>query len=103
MEYRLGRKIDADWAITELMVPHACVCINRFLVGRDGKTAMQRNTGKAHTSKWLECGEQVWAKPKRKTKVKAKPEEGKEELEKGEEEIGELIRMLDSRIEELEV
>ena len=47
------------------LVPHAAQCLNRYLVGVDGKTARQRLKGKVFKTPVVEFGECVWyLKPK---------------------------------------
>ena len=63
LEARLGKGIDAKLAILEWMIPHAPELLNRFLMGRDGKTPFYRIHHRHFKAKTFEMGEQVLAKP----------------------------------------
>ena len=53
-------------------MPHAPDCINRYLVGRDSRTAHYRVNLRDFQGGVYEFGEQVFAKPKRKRKSQRK-------------------------------
>ena len=60
-----SKHIKHTWAILEWTIPHSADCINRFLIGRDGKTAYYRIYFKNFHGKVFEFGEQVIAKVKK--------------------------------------
>ena len=68
LEARLGATIRVESPILEWMIPHAAHTINRYLVGKDGRTAYYRIHGRHFHGRVFEFGEQVLAKPKRKRK-----------------------------------
>ena len=72
LEARLTTAMDKRKAVVEWMIPHAADTINRFLVGRDGRTPYFRIHEKNFAQKVLEFGEQVMAKPKRSQKTTRK-------------------------------
>ena len=65
LEAQIAEKIDTKLAIIDWILAHAPELINRFLVGRDGKTAWQRVHNRVFNRKTFEFGEQVIVKPKR--------------------------------------
>ena len=67
LEMRLREDVDARWKILEWMVPHASDVLNRFNMGKDGKTPHYRVHHKFFKAPVFEFGEQVWAKPLRET------------------------------------
>ncbi len=72
LEQRLQQEIPAGAVILEWMIPHGADCVNRFLPGRDGRTAYYRVRGKNFDGAVYEIGEQVLAKPKRGKKTSRK-------------------------------
>ena len=64
LETRWGVKLDGRHPIFAWMAENAAVLINRFLVGRDGKTAYERSKGKKSKMMGLEFGERVHWKRK---------------------------------------
>ena len=68
LESRIGEEVMTTWPILEWIVPHAPECYNRFLVGKDGRTAYYRVRQRNFQAKVYEFGEQIFAKPKRKQK-----------------------------------
>ena len=69
LENRIKAKIPETSAMLEWMIPHASDCINRYLVGKDGRTAFYRVHNKQFAATVFEFGEQVMAKPKRHPKT----------------------------------
>ena len=65
LEKRIKVRIETTWAVLTWIAEHACMMLNRYQVGRDGKTSYRRVMGKECDQKTLEFGEQVYAKPKR--------------------------------------
>ena len=68
LEARIKKEVDVNSEILEWMIPHAADCINKYLVGKDGRTAHYRVHLKNFSGKVFEIGEQVLAKPKRSNK-----------------------------------
>ena len=66
LESRIKEKVTVDMRIFNWIVEHACLIINRYQVGKDGKTPYRRITGKQCNQQIIEFGEQVMAKPMRK-------------------------------------
>ena len=66
LEKRIKVRIETTWAVLTWITEHACMMLNRYQVGRDGKTPYRRVMGKECDQKTLEFGEQVYAKPKRR-------------------------------------
>ena len=66
LERRIKERIGARWPILHWIVEHACTVINRCQVGHDGMTPYRRLVGKDSPQRFLEIGESVLAKPKRK-------------------------------------
>ena len=66
LEARIGRGIRAEEPILEWMIPHAAESLNRFSVGKDGRTPYYRTWHRPFTFKVFEFGEQIFAKPKRR-------------------------------------
>ena len=54
-------------------VPHAVSMHRRFAVGRDGKTAYERNVGKRAVLPWHRFGERVWWMPLQTTNRRLGP------------------------------
>ena len=69
LENRLGRPIDAEACAVTFMADYAAYLINRLLVGKDGKTAYERNKGKSGTVMGIEFGEKVLHLKKDKAKM----------------------------------
>ena len=72
LESRIKVKIQPDWPIIEWIIPHSADLINRYQLGNDGKTPHYRIFRKFFNGKSVECGEQVWAKPKRSQEIRLK-------------------------------
>ena len=71
MEANLGKKIPEDHPVIAWMVKHAAATMNRFQVGRDGKTAYRRLKGRNFKRQYVKMGEAVWfLKPKTEGKNK---------------------------------
>ena len=63
IEGRWGVKLETRHPMIPWMIEHAAVLLNRFEVGRDGKTAFERNKGKKATTVGIEFGEAIlWKK-----------------------------------------
>ena len=65
LESRIKANIGGNPLVFEWIIPHASDCINRFLVGKDGRTPHYRIFNKHLLGKTFEFGERVLAKPKR--------------------------------------
>ena len=72
LEARIKKSVDARQPVMEWIIPHAADCINRFLIGEDGRTPHFRIHAKMFSAKVFEFGEQVLALPKRKRQVQRK-------------------------------
>ena len=48
LEQRIGVRIEVNWIIFEWLVEYAADVINKFVVGRDGRTAYERVKGRKH-------------------------------------------------------
>ena len=70
LEHRLRVNVDPGLPIVQWIPPHAAWLISHERVGPDGLTAVQRLTGRPCRQQLAEFGEQVWAKPLRRTKDK---------------------------------
>ena len=68
LEYRIKKDIPPNSPILEWMVPHAAFVINKFLVGKDGRTPHYRIYNRNFGAKTYEISEQVMVKPKRRRK-----------------------------------
>ena len=68
LEARIGEDINVNCPVLEWMIPHAAQTINRFQVGEDCRTAHYRLHLKNVGGRTFEFGEQVLAKPKRKSR-----------------------------------
>ena len=64
VESRWGVKIGARHSIVPWLVEYAAVLLNRFEVGRDGRTAFERSKGRKARTLGLEFGEAVLWKRK---------------------------------------
>ena len=65
LESRLGKRLPLRHLAMPWLVQHACFCINRFLVGSDGKTPYMRTRGKSFEKPMVAFGERVlFVKPK---------------------------------------
>ena len=63
LEARWGVRLQGQHPMFTWMVEYAAVLVNRFLVGRDGKTAYERSRGKRARTSGMEFGERVlWKK-----------------------------------------
>ena len=60
LEHRLGCKLDKEHPILPWLIRHASATINRYSVGKDGKTAHQRVRGRPFSAATTEFGECVW-------------------------------------------
>ena len=65
LEYRLKRNVNDRHPIVEWAIEHAAWLITHLRVGRDGRTASERVSGRQCVQPIVEFGEQVWAKPLR--------------------------------------
>ena len=72
LEFRLKEKVESQWPIMEWIGEHACVLLDRYQVGHDGKVPYQRRMGKVSEKPMIEMGEQVLAKPMRARKTNKK-------------------------------
>ena len=69
---RYGKRIDGPSVMIPWMVQHAARIINRFRVGKDGRTAHQRVKGRGFQQETVQFGECAWClKPKLVGKNKA--------------------------------
>ena len=64
LEERIGAKLDPHHAVFPWMVEYASLMLNRFEVGRDGRTAYERNKQKKAKTSGMEFGEAVLWKRK---------------------------------------
>ena len=69
LEERLGAKIKAEDKIVAFMAEYAAYLINRMEVGKDGKTAYERNKGKTSTVLAVEFGEKLLWKVRPKSRM----------------------------------
>ena len=74
LEYRTRSNLDSASAIVDWIPSHAAWLITHERVGPDGFTAIQRLTGRPCKQQLAEFGEQVWAKPLRRTSDKERPQ-----------------------------
>ena len=65
LEQHLSGRLLISSAIMQWVPEHAAWLISNFRVGRDGRTAVQRITGRRNQVQLCEFGEQVWVKPMR--------------------------------------
>ena len=71
MEANLGNRIPEDHPVIPWTVKHAAATMNRFQVGKDGRTAYRRLKGKNFKKQYVKIGEGVWfLKPKSKGRKK---------------------------------
>ena len=63
LKARIEHSIPVESPISEWMIPHSTDAINRFSVGKDGRTRHNRLYLRTFKSKVFEFGEQVLAKP----------------------------------------
>ena len=56
-------EVPADHDLLTLLVPYAASMHRRFAVGRDGKTAYERNVGRSAVPPLAQFGERVWWMP----------------------------------------
>ena len=64
LEERIGAKLDPHHAVFPWTVEYASLMLNRFEVGRDGRTAYERNKQKKAKTSGMEFGEAVLWKRK---------------------------------------
>jgi hypothetical protein len=64
LEEKIGAEIAAGSNVVAFMAEYAAYLVNRMEVGKDGKTAMERNKGKKATVMGVEFGEKVLYKKK---------------------------------------
>ena len=69
LENRVKAKVPADSNVVTFMAEYAAYLVNRLEVGKDGKTASERNRGKAATVLGVEFGEKVMFKKKVENKA----------------------------------
>ena len=69
LEARIEQRIPTESHILEWMIPHSADAVNRFSVGKDGRTLHYRLYMRPFKTKVFEFGEQVLAKPKRRVGV----------------------------------
>ena len=69
LEARIGKDVPAGSNVVVFMAEYAAYLINRLEVGKDGRTATERNKGKAATVMGVEFGEKVMYRKKRKSKM----------------------------------
>ena len=69
LEARIEHKKLMESPILEWMIPHSADAVNRFSVGKDGRTPHYRLYMRPFKSKIFEFGEQVLAKPERRVGV----------------------------------
>ena len=68
--HRLQTRIVATHPLFQWLILHVASVMNRFVVGRDGKTAFQRLHGRRASSKAVEFGERVFYYIPRKLRAK---------------------------------
>ena len=74
LESRYGQHIPRDHPSVPWLIRHASQTLNRFHIGKDGKTAYERMKGKQFKREVAEFGECVWYfKPGIKGKNKMEP------------------------------
>ena len=71
LEARIGASLDLREPMVDWITRHAVSLLNKFHVGVDGRTAHYRIHHKNFNGKVFEIGEQVLAKPKRKTRSRS--------------------------------
>jgi hypothetical protein len=59
LEARIGAKIEPEHAVMTWLIEHVSLLLNRYEVGRDGRTAYERNKNKSSKLMGLEFGECV--------------------------------------------
>ena len=59
LEMRIGAKIEPEHAVTTRLIEYVSLLLNRHEVGRDGRTAYERNKNKSSKLMGLEFGECV--------------------------------------------
>ena len=69
LEFRLGMQVPVGANVVAFMAEYASYLINRLEVGKDGKTAAERNKGKTASVMGVEFGEKVMYKKRFKTKM----------------------------------
>ena len=65
LERRIGQRVETHWPALTWVAEHAAMMLNRYQVGRDGRTAYRRTVVKDCVQKVVEFGEQVHVKSKR--------------------------------------
>jgi hypothetical protein len=68
LEDRLGMKVSATSNIVAFLAEYAAYLLNRLEVGKDGKTAVERNKGKSSSVMGVEFGEKLMYKKRVKDK-----------------------------------
>lgn len=56
LESRIGRKIRESEDVIPWLIHHARVVVNKYQVGKDGKTAYERLVERKCTRRWLSLG-----------------------------------------------
>ena len=59
LEMRIGAKIEPEHAVMTWLIEYVSLLLNRYEVGRDGRTAYERNKNKSSKLMGLEFGECV--------------------------------------------
>ena len=72
LERRIGQRVETHEPVLTWIAEHAAMMLNRYQVGRDGRTAYRRTVGKECVQKVVEFGEQVHVKPKRRPNTNRK-------------------------------
>ena len=68
---RIGKRVETNWPLLTWVAEHAAMMLNRWQVGRDGRTAYRRTVGKKCVQKVVEVGERVHV-PKRRPQTNRK-------------------------------
>ena len=67
LERRIGKRVETNWPVLTWVAEHAAMMLNRYQVGRDGRTAYRRTVGKRMVfRKLLSSANRVHVKPKRR-------------------------------------
>ena len=73
LERRIGKRVETNWPVLTWVAEHAAMMLNRYQVGRDGRTAYRRTVRERMCSEsFVEFGEQVHVKHKRRPQTNRK-------------------------------
>ena len=73
LKHRLGRNVPTTHAVFTWLVEHAADLYIKYHVGKDGKTAVQRLTGRTCREELVEFGEHVMFRPLLSHRAKLQP------------------------------